>query len=85
MFERFFGSSEAAIIGKTDYDFVDRKLADFFRENDRKAMYSGKFSVNEEWITFADDGHRAYLETIKAPVYDTQKNSLHKFNSRLII
>ena len=74
MFERFFGSNEAAIIGKTDYDFVDRKLADFFRENDRKAMYSGKFSVNEEWITFADDGHRAYLETIKAPVYDTQKN-----------
>jgi PAS domain S-box-containing protein len=70
MFERFFGSNEAAIIGKTDYDFVDRNLADFFRENDRKAMDSGKFSVNEEWITFADDGHRAYLETIKAPMYD---------------
>ncbi|HET6459642.1 MAG TPA: PAS domain S-box protein, partial [Syntrophales bacterium] len=24
----------------------------------------------EEWITFADDGHRALLETIKAPMYD---------------
>ena len=73
MFERFFGSNEASIIWKTDYDFVDRKLADFFREKDMKAMSSGKPSINEEWITFADDGHRAYLETIKAPVYDTQK------------
>ena len=30
-FERFFGAREADIIGKTDYDFVDRELADFFR------------------------------------------------------
>ncbi|GEM_PF-232548 len=72
MFERFFGANENAIIGKTDYDFVDRELADFFRENDRKAMAAGKPTSNEEWITFADDGHRAYLETIKAPMYDAQ-------------
>ena len=30
MFERFFGASEAQIVGKTDYDFVTRELADFF-------------------------------------------------------
>ncbi|HET6462074.1 MAG TPA: PAS domain S-box protein, partial [Syntrophales bacterium] len=35
MFERFFGAREADIVGKTDYDFVDRELADFFREYDR--------------------------------------------------
>ncbi|OUD15932.1 PAS domain S-box protein [Thioflexithrix psekupsensis] len=29
-FEQFFGVSEADIIGKTDYDFVDPKLADAF-------------------------------------------------------
>ena len=71
MFERFFGASESTIVGKTDYDFVDKKHADFFRENDRKAMVAGKPTINEEWITFADDGHRAFLETIKTPMFDS--------------
>jgi PAS domain S-box-containing protein len=70
VFERFFGARKRDIVGKTDYDFVDRELADFFREHDRKAMAAGKPSVNEEWITFADDGHRALLETIKTPMSD---------------
>ena len=74
MFARFFGANEATIAGKTDYDFVDTGAADFFRESDRIAMAAGKPTTNEEWITFADDGHRAFLETIKAPMYDSQKN-----------
>ncbi|MFH0822626.1 MAG: PAS domain S-box protein, partial [Pseudomonadota bacterium] len=70
-FERFFGAKEADIVGKTDYDFVDADLADFFREHDRKAIAAGRPSTNEEWITFADDGHRELLETIKTPMYDS--------------
>jgi PAS domain S-box-containing protein len=73
MFERFFGVKEAEIVGKTDYDFVDRELADSFREHDRKAMAAGKITSNEEWITFADDGHRVFLDTIKTPMYDTKE------------
>ena len=72
MFARFLGAGEADIIGKTDYDFVDRELADFFRENDRKAMEAGKPTSNEEWITFAGDGHRALLETTKTPMHDAR-------------
>jgi len=72
MFERFFGAVEADIVGKTDYDFVDKKLADFFREHDQKAMFAEKPTSNEEWITFADDGHRVFLETIKTPMYDSK-------------
>ncbi len=68
--ERFFGASEAEIVGKTDYDFVDKELADFFREHDRKAMAAGKPSVNEEWLTFAEDGRRGLFETIKTPMVD---------------
>ncbi|MDD2701903.1 MAG: PAS domain S-box protein [Sideroxydans sp.] len=67
-FERFFGAVEKDIVGKTDYDFVDRATADAFREQDRMAMAAGKHSVNEEWITFADDGHRELVETIKTPM-----------------
>jgi PAS domain S-box-containing protein len=72
MFERFFGAGESDIVGKTDFDFINRNLADFFLEHDRKAMAAGKPTSNEEWIIFADDGHRAFLETIKTPMYDPQ-------------
>ncbi len=67
-FERFFGAREADIVGKTDHDFVDRELADFFREHDRKAMAAGQPSINEEWLTFAADGSRRLFETIKTPM-----------------
>jgi PAS domain S-box-containing protein len=70
MFEQFFGAGEADIVGKTDYDFVSKELADFFRDHDRKAMEAGKPSSNLEWITFASDGHRALLNTIKTPMRD---------------
>lgn len=67
-FERFFGAKQSEIIGKTDYDFVGKDLADFFREHDLKAVKAGRPTINEEWITFSDDGHHALLETIKTPV-----------------
>ncbi len=70
-FERFFGAREADIVNKTDYDFVDREQADFFREHDRKAMAAGRPSINEEWLTFADDGVRRLFETIKTPILDS--------------
>jgi len=71
MFERFFGATEAEIVGKTDFDFIDKELAESFRENDRKAMLAGGPSTNEEWVVFADDGHRALLQTIKTPMLDS--------------
>ncbi|MBL7969272.1 MAG: PAS domain-containing sensor histidine kinase [Prolixibacteraceae bacterium] len=71
MFEKFFGAEAIEIIGKTDYDFVSKELADFFRMNDRIAINAGAPTRNEEWITFASDGHQALLETIKSPMFDS--------------
>lgn len=71
-FEQFFGALEHEIVGRTDYDFVDRELADFFRAHDQKAMAAGKPTMNEEEITFASDGHRECLETIKTAVWDRE-------------
>ncbi|OIO74499.1 MAG: hypothetical protein AUJ57_02100 [Zetaproteobacteria bacterium CG1_02_53_45] len=73
-FEKFFGAIEADIVGKTDYDFVDKELADFFRGKDLDAIAVGRPSVNEEWIEYAEDGRRALLETIKTPMWDSKKN-----------
>ncbi len=57
MFERFFGAKEADITGRTDYDFMDKDLADFFRQYDKKSI-NRAVNLNEEWITFAYDGHK---------------------------
>jgi PAS domain S-box-containing protein len=70
-FERFFGAVEANIVGKTDYDFCEEELADFFRANDRAAISAGKATVNEEWLTYANDGPRVLVETTKTPMYAT--------------
>lgn len=68
-FEKFFGAKAADIIGKTDYDFMSKELADFFRGYDIRAMEAGKPCVNEEWISYANDGHRELVETVKTPMY----------------
>jgi diguanylate cyclase (GGDEF)-like protein/PAS domain S-box-containing protein len=69
-FEDFFGATEPEIRGKTDFDFVDVALAQSFRHFDRNAIAEGKPTVNQEWVTFANDGRTALLETIKTPMYD---------------
>ena len=72
MFGRLYGAQEADIIGKSDDDFVNKELADFFRMHDRNAMSAGKPSVNEELLTFAADGHQGWYETIKTPMLDDE-------------
>gem|GEM_PF-3520617 len=73
-FEHFFGAKQQDIIGKTDYDFLDKELADFFGEKDQSAIKANKPCMNEEEIVYADDGHKEHLETIKTPVYDAEGN-----------
>ena len=71
-FERFYGAKEADIVGKSDYDFVPRELADFFRANDRAAIEAGGPRINEEWLTFAGSGRRILAETTKTPMFGQQ-------------
>ncbi|MCG3668142.1 PAS domain S-box protein [Aliarcobacter butzleri] len=73
-FEDFFGAKEKDIINKTDYDFVDKELADFFKAHDTEAMNSEKPLSNFEEIPFANDGHKEYLQTIKSKVIDSDGN-----------
>ncbi|WP_320019165.1 PAS domain S-box protein [Labilibaculum manganireducens] len=68
-FEQLYGAAEKEIVGKTDYHFVNKELADFFRQKDNEAAVAGKPSINEEELTFAD-GHKEILETIKTPIYE---------------
>ena len=68
-FERLYGTSAAEIIGKTDYDFVENSLADFFRANDLAAVAAGEPRRNEEELEFRADGYRGLFETTKTPMF----------------
>ena len=73
-FEKFFGKSEMEIVGKTDYDFVDSKLADFFRTNDLKVLNAHKTLLNEEWVTYASNNQKVLLDTSKKAMRDDNGN-----------
>ncbi|HEY5774472.1 MAG TPA: PAS domain S-box protein [Xanthomonadales bacterium] len=68
-FERYIGYREDEIIGKTNYDFMDKQLADIDFEQDEEVIKSGVRCVSEEEVCFADDGHVEKVEAIKMPVY----------------
>jgi PAS domain S-box-containing protein len=74
VFEDFFGAKESEIVGKTDYDFVDKDIADSFREHDRKATEADQPRIYEEWLTFADNQYHGLFETIKTPMHDADGN-----------
>ena len=54
---------------KYDYNFVNDRLADLFQEHNKKVILTGEPLVNEEWLTFANDGHRELLEISRLPMY----------------
>jgi diguanylate cyclase (GGDEF)-like protein/hemerythrin-like metal-binding protein/PAS domain S-box-containing protein len=70
-FEDFFGVKDTEIKGKSDYDFVDKELADFFRMHDNKVMQTNKPCINEETIPFANDGHIEVVQTTKIPIHNS--------------
>jgi len=69
-FCRLYNADEHDIVGRTDYDFVGEAQAEFFRINDQAAVAAGAPTINEEWLTFADNGYRGLFETIKTPMFD---------------
>ena len=74
MFEQFFGAKESEIVGKTDFDFVDKELAQFFRDHDIISINADKPTINEEYLTFSDGSYKGMFETIKTPMKDKNKN-----------
>ena len=72
-FEKFHGTGESNILGKTDYDLVDKPVADSFTFYDQKAVEAGTSTIYEEWVTPAGTDRGVLLETIKTPVFENKK------------
>jgi PAS domain S-box-containing protein len=60
------------IIGKTDYDFYPKKLAEKYRKDDKRIMKSRKMeNIEEEYI---QDGKKVFVNTIKVPIRNEKEN-----------
>ncbi|MFH1723718.1 MAG: PAS domain S-box protein [Elusimicrobiota bacterium] len=56
------------ILGRTDYEFFPRELAEKYRTDDKRIMESGRIEdLEEEYI---EDGRRAIIQTVKTPIKD---------------
>ncbi len=56
------------ILGKDDYDFYPRELADKYRDDDRSVMRSGSaLDLVEKW---ASPGGETWVNTLKSPIRD---------------
>ncbi|WP_171012932.1 PAS domain S-box protein [Arcobacter arenosus] len=73
-FEKLFGAKEEEIVGKSDYDFVDKKLADFFKQKDKEAIYSSKININEELLEYKETKEKHLIETSKQAIKDEDGN-----------
>ena len=69
-FERFYGASEAEIVGRSDHDFVDATQVDYIRDKDLQVIATGQPVTYSRWATCATDGSHALLEVIKTPLFD---------------
>lgn len=76
MFEKFFGAKKEDIIGKTDFDFVDKELAQFFKDHDKKVLVEDHSKVNEEYLVFADGSHEGLYDTVKTSMKDSNGKTL---------
>ncbi len=62
------------IIGKTDYDFYTRELAEKYRADDKRIMDSGKTEYIEE--KYIQNGHEVFVQTAKTPLKDEEGNTI---------
>lgn len=67
-FGKFVGFHRQDVVDKTDYDLFPKEMADFFREQDRLMLSTGRPRSNEEWVDYPD-GRRVLLETLRTPYF----------------
>ena len=74
LLERHGVKSEEDIIGKTDYDFHQRYMADQYVAEDKRVMQLRKPIANQVWLVWSEKyGLQWYLST-KIPLFDKKEN-----------
>jgi PAS domain S-box-containing protein len=67
-------ASEAEIIGKTDYDFYPKEIAEGFFADDQLVIKTGQQVLNKVEYLFDEQGQKQWLLTSKLPLNDKEGN-----------
>ncbi len=67
---RHMGSTSAALVGRSDFDFFPAELAASYSEDERKVMTSGESLINREEAGVDANGNSMTLLTTKVPLRD---------------
>ncbi|MEX0712787.1 MAG: PAS domain S-box protein, partial [Pirellulales bacterium] len=71
LFCEAMGHSLPELVGKNDFDFFPRELAEKYRRDDQQVMSTGEvLEAVEEYLR--PDGTRIYVQTLKGPVRDSE-------------
>jgi|GEM_PF-1121719 len=65
--ESFTGLSEQEQIGKSDFDFFEKELAEHIVTHDKQVLKGG-VAVHLQESVIAADGNRLFMDTVKAPI-----------------
>jgi PAS domain S-box-containing protein len=60
------------LLGKTDFDFYPKELADTFYQDEQDVMRSGKPLFNREEKSIHGEGNEVYILTTKVPIRDSE-------------
>ena len=66
--------SEEEAIGKTDFDFFPKEIAEGFYRNDRSVIDTGNVILNREEFFIDKSGNKRWLFTSKLPLKDSKGN-----------
>lgn len=69
------GRKKEEVVGKTDFDFHSRDLAEKYRTDDQRIMAQRKPEQIEEYFVGAD-GKRRIIETLKTPILDEKGDAI---------
>jgi len=67
-----FNLEEKDIVGKTDYDLVEKHLADSLRKHDKDTIKENTLKVQENRILFPTEKTHKLIESNKVPMYDKE-------------
>ena len=71
-FAKYIGIQEKEIVGKNDFDFFPKDIADLYAENEIKILKDRIPIRNEEWVKMPD-GEKRLFDTFKVLCYDNNR------------
>ncbi|MEI6510141.1 MAG: PAS domain S-box protein [bacterium] len=66
--------SESEVLGKDDFEFYPKEIAEGFFTDDQSVMLSGQPVLNKEELAIYEDGQKRWLLTSKLPLKDESGN-----------